>query len=345
MLCCGGSTTCAITTIMGCSSLQLSHEFDRSYLAWETVRLSRNPFFSNGTGTEGYWVGLCQSSRPLDQLLQLGNGAQSQARLFRYRGATAAGCARALQGEGSDLETMAEWSIELGAILGRLRCNLYKNPRPVLPPRNLPPGRGCRPLPPTTRAGRLAANAESARRRQPGAAAASTDPNHLRTTDQEAWDVVASLGKFGHPLVADFEQSAAQLPSGGRDAANSPGRPAPNPATRWPRRAVVVAPCVTQQRRPAGRCAGADPRCPPPPASRNIDPRRTWRRRHCPGSCQFADDQLEHTNLACQRVEHCASMSSLQLRVEDGDVVRLAQPVQPADALLGAWGFIGRGRS
>ena len=30
------------------------------------------------------------------------------------------------------------------------------------------------------------------------------DPNHLRTTDQEAWEVVESLGKFGHPLVREI---------------------------------------------------------------------------------------------------------------------------------------------
>ncbi|MCB0025894.1 MAG: hypothetical protein M9936_12515 [Caldilinea sp.] len=186
---------------------QLSHEFDRSYLAWETVRLSRNPFFSNGTGFEGYWVGLCQSSdAALDQLLQLGRGAlESQARLFRYREGYRRRLARALQGEGSDLEAMAEWSIELGAILGRLRCNLYKNPQAgTFRHETYRQVEGLPPIAYREEQDDLQQMYEVRDADNPAQPLLYVDPNHLRTTDQEAWDVVASLGKFGHPLVREI---------------------------------------------------------------------------------------------------------------------------------------------
>ena len=185
---------------------QLSHQFDRSFLAWETVRLSRNPFFSNGTGFEGYWVGLCQSSdAALDQLLQIGHETlDSQVRLFRYREGYRRRLLRALQGEGSDLEAMAEWSIELGAILGRLRCNLYRNQLAgTFRHETYRQVEGLPPISYHEEHDDLQQVYEVRDVDHPEQPRLYVDPNHLRTTDQEAWEVVEALGKFGHPLVRE----------------------------------------------------------------------------------------------------------------------------------------------
>jgi len=186
---------------------QLSHEFDRSYLAWETVRLSRNPFFSNGTGFEGYWVGLCQSpDAALDQLILIGRATlESQQRLFRYQQGYRRRLLRALQGEGGDLDALAEWSIELGAILGRLRCNLYKNAQAgTFRHETYRQVEGLPPIAYREEHDDLQQMYEVRDADNPSQPLLYVDPNHLRTTDQEAWEVVESLGKFGHPLVREI---------------------------------------------------------------------------------------------------------------------------------------------
>ncbi len=185
---------------------QLSHEFDRSFLAWETVRLSRNPFFSNGTGFEGYWVGLCPSpDAALDQLLQIGHATlDSQARLFRFRGGYRRRLLRALQGEGGDLEAMAEWSIELGAILGRLRCNIYREPQAgTFRSETYRQVEGLPPIAYRENQEDLQQTYEVRDADNPAQPLLYVDPHHLHTTDQEAWEVVRALGKFGHPLVRE----------------------------------------------------------------------------------------------------------------------------------------------
>jgi len=185
---------------------QLSHEFDRSFLAWETVRLSRNPFFSNGTGFEGYWVGLCPSpDAALDQLLQIGHATlDSQARLFRFRGGYRRRLLRALQGEGGDLEAMAEWSIEFGAILGRLRCNIYREPQAgTFRSETYRQVEGLPPIAYRENQEDLQQTYEVRDADNPAQPLLYVDPHHLHTTDQEAWEVVRALGKFGHPLVRE----------------------------------------------------------------------------------------------------------------------------------------------
>lgn len=185
---------------------QLSHQFDRPYLAWETVRLSRNPFFSNGTGFEGYWVGLCQSpDAALDQLILIGRSTlESQQRLFRYQQSYRRRLFKALQGEGGDLEAMAEWSIELGAILGRLRCNLYRNSQAdTFRHETYRQVEGLPPIAYHEEHDDLQQMYEVRDADNPGRPLLQIDPQHLRTTDQEAWEVVEALGKFGHPLVRE----------------------------------------------------------------------------------------------------------------------------------------------
>ena len=185
---------------------QLSHQFDQRYLAWETVRLARNPFFENGTGFEGYWVGQTGSAEEaLDQLLRVGRGAlDSQARLYRYQYRFRRTLMKTLYGESADLDALAEWSITLGAILGRLRCNLHRNPQADTFRRET--YRLVEGLPPIhyqTVGDDLQQVYEVRDAYHPSQPRLLVDPRQLRTTDQEAWQVAAALGKFGHPLVRE----------------------------------------------------------------------------------------------------------------------------------------------
>lgn len=185
---------------------QLSHQFDRRYLAWETVRLARNPFFEKGTGFEGYWVGDAASAEDaLDRLLQLGRGAlDSQTRLYRYQYSFRRRLMQALQGDSTDIDALAEWSITLGAILGRLRCTLHRNQ--VADAFRRETYRQVEGLPPIQYlevGDDLQQMYELRDADHPGQPRLLVDPAHLRTTDQDAWRVAAALGKFGHPLVRE----------------------------------------------------------------------------------------------------------------------------------------------
>jgi hypothetical protein len=192
----------------------LPHQFDQRYLAWETVRLARNPFFENGTGFEGYWVGQSASAEEtLQRLLDIGRDAlESQARLYRYQYRFRQQLMKTLHGESADPATLAEWSNTLGAILGRLRCNIYRNPLADSFRRET--YRQVEGLPPIRyhEVGEdLQQVYEIRDADHPPQPRLVVDPNHLRTTDQEAWQVAAALGKFGHPLVREVLLTKARL--------------------------------------------------------------------------------------------------------------------------------------
>ncbi len=185
---------------------QLSHQFDHRYLAWETVRLARNPFFENGTGFEGYWVGDAGSAEEaLDRLLRIGREAlDSQARLYRYQADFRRKLMKTLLGESADLDALMEWSVTLGALLGRLRCNIHRNPQAGEFRRET--YRQVEGLPPIRyheEGDDLQQAYEIRDADHPDQPRLLVDPNHLRTTDQEAWKVASELGKFGHPLVRE----------------------------------------------------------------------------------------------------------------------------------------------
>jgi hypothetical protein len=109
--------------------VQPSRRYERAYLAWETVRQVRNPYFNLGTGFEGYYVGLYQSPEAmLEQLLTIGHGMlASNERLYRHEYAFKAKLMKTLQGELNDPYAISVWSSLLGATLGRLRCHIYYN--------------------------------------------------------------------------------------------------------------------------------------------------------------------------------------------------------------------------
>lgn len=190
----------------GVPASQRSHRFDRPYLAWESVRLVRNPFFENGTGFEGYWIGKAGSAEEvLDALLHIGRDVlDSQARLYRYQQSFRRRLLNALCGESVDFDVLAEWAVTLGAILARLRCNLHHSPQADTFRRET--YRQVEGLPPIQyrEVGSDLQQAYEIRDADhPAHPRLLVDPKHLRTTDQEAWQVAAALGKFGHPLVRE----------------------------------------------------------------------------------------------------------------------------------------------
>jgi hypothetical protein len=185
---------------------QASHRFDRPYLAWESVRLVRNPYFENGTGMEGYWVGQTTASEEvLDGLLRIGHDAlNSQLNLYRYQSNFRRRLMSALREESVDLDVLTEWSVMLGAILGRLRCNIHRNAAADTFRRETYRQVEGLPLIQYHEVGNdLQQVYELRDADHPNGERLYIDPSHLRTTDQDAWQVAAAIGKFGHPLVRE----------------------------------------------------------------------------------------------------------------------------------------------
>lgn len=191
----------------------LSHQFDHRYLAWESVRLVRNPFFENGTGFEGYWVGVAGSAEEaLDRLLRIGREAlDSQARLYHYQDGFRRQLMKTLRGESANLDALVEWSIVLGAMLARLRCNIYGNMEGDTFRRET--YRQVEGLPPIQYyevGDELEQEYEIRDAENPSRPRLYVDPNHLRTNDREAWEVASALGKFGHPVVREVLRTHAK---------------------------------------------------------------------------------------------------------------------------------------
>lgn len=109
------------------SFAQRSRQFERAYLAWETVRNVRNPFFDGGTGFEGYYIGMCFSpEQMLENLLAIGHDLLAMnLRLYRSNPRFRSKLMKTLVGECNDLDAVDAWSTQFGAVLGRLRCNLH----------------------------------------------------------------------------------------------------------------------------------------------------------------------------------------------------------------------------
>ncbi len=187
-----------------------SRRFESAYLRWETVRKAQNPFFTEGTGFEGYFIGICQSSEAvLEQLLALGHAIlESITRQYRLEYGFRGQLMKTLHGEDSDIKAMEIWAAQLGAYLGRLRCNLIRNPQAehyrttiANTVDSLPRMRYAEvnhhieqtyTLPNESMAHHtMAINAQAVRR-----------------ADQDAWMVVDWIGRFGHPLVREFLRNA-----------------------------------------------------------------------------------------------------------------------------------------
>jgi hypothetical protein len=193
--------------------IQSSRQYDRPYLAWETVRRRRNPFFENGTGFEGYLIGVCRSpDEALEQILLVGQGMLDNIiRLHRSDHSFKSRLIKTLLGEAYYPKAVAEWSVQLGATLARLHCNLLQNPQADdfhaetyrivndLPPISYRPGDH-------TLKQAYVLESNGGRR----FVKAVVDLHMLKPLQQDAWLVAQSVGKFGHPLVREFTRYSAR---------------------------------------------------------------------------------------------------------------------------------------
>jgi len=184
-----------------------SGQFERHFLAWETVRKGQNPYFENATGFEGYLVGCCRSSsEALEQILGLSRDMlTSVSRLHRFDYRYQSRLLKTLTGELEDPAAMAEWSAQFGAALARLRCNVFCSRQVerfqsdtyqhvyLLPPINY-----------TNHEDGIEQLYVIEIPESPNSAKTFVDANTLNLPDQEAWLVAQSIGKFGHPLVREY---------------------------------------------------------------------------------------------------------------------------------------------
>ena len=188
--------------------VQKSRQYESSYLAWETVRKVRNPFFVDGTGFEGYYVGQGWSPEEIvEQVLQIGRYMlSSNLRLYRFNPQFRSRLMKTLRAEMSDPQAIEVWAAQFGAALGKLRCNLLTNAKArifqtgtykstySLPSMCYEPGKYSieqqYALP-------------SPRWDTPPRANLRLDALS-KPSDAEACLVVKSIGKFGHPLVRAY---------------------------------------------------------------------------------------------------------------------------------------------
>lgn len=184
-----------------------SRNFEAAYLAWETVRKARNPYFIEGTGFEGYFIGVYTSpDEMLARLLQLGHTLlDSNYRMYRFDSRFRSHLMDALVGEWLDYETLGVWSDLLGGMLARLRCNVHINEQALIfqaetyrMTSHLRPIAYC----PSDRTIRqsyvlpffLADHVQHI----------GLDLTALKPSDYDAGLVVDKIGCFGHPLVREF---------------------------------------------------------------------------------------------------------------------------------------------
>jgi len=184
-----------------------SSQYERHYLAWEEVRKGRNPFFENGTGFEGYFVGVCSSSEEaLQRILTINRELlENLSKLHRFETRFRSRLLKTLTGEvNNDYRAITEWSAEFGAVLARLRCNVRHNRQSDLFQAEtyqlvqwLPS---------------IQYSLKEHNIQEHYAVARVSDHSSkiivttamLKPTDQEAWLVAQSIGKFGHPLVREL---------------------------------------------------------------------------------------------------------------------------------------------
>lgn len=184
---------------------QISHDYmEKTYLAWETVRMRSNPYFETGTGFEGYLVGRCTSSEAaLEAILGINqNILDAIARLYRMESGFRSRLMKTLTREASDQKAIHIWSAYLGAELGRLRAQILIEPEAqefqrqtyriisMLPPMSFEESDHV--VTQTYAVGSLPV---------PQLPKMIVTPHILKPQQQDAWLVAENIGVFGHPLV------------------------------------------------------------------------------------------------------------------------------------------------
>lgn len=184
-----------------------SRRYEHAYLAWETVRNARNPFFVMGTGFEGYLINTCPSAdAALEKLIQMGHKMlESNCRLYRFDYSFKSRLMETIFGERSDHDTIKAWAALLGATLGRLRINTCRNIEAAeyqqqtyqlikyLPPIHYKEHDYAIEQEYTILPGE---NRPKSRAR--------INLNELKPCDHDAGRVIWSVGRFGHPLIREF---------------------------------------------------------------------------------------------------------------------------------------------
>lgn len=186
-----------------------SRNFNKPYLAWEMVRRRRNPYFQNGTGFEGYFIGIARTpEEALEQVLRIGEEMLiSILRLHRFDAGFRSRLMRTLIDELGDADAITEWATQLGATLARLRCNLLDNREAD----RFQEGtyRLVSRLPEieyvedqyTLRQIYLLNTVEMLPGEHFDTRRISVSLEGLPRAEQDAWMVARLVGKFGHPLV------------------------------------------------------------------------------------------------------------------------------------------------
>lgn len=177
---------------------------ERSYLAWEHVRLKSNPYFYKGTGLEGYLVGrYTQPEEALEAILTLGqNTLDAIGRLYRFEYGFRNHLMQSLfTGEG-DVAYIQIWSAYFGAMLGMLRAQILNNRDAqnfrahtydvvhLLPSIHY-----------DTVGNDVMQTYAIGAERTYGTGKINITAGVLPPQQQDAWIVVENIGKFGHPLV------------------------------------------------------------------------------------------------------------------------------------------------
>ncbi|MBZ0284251.1 MAG: hypothetical protein K8L97_26160 [Anaerolineae bacterium] len=185
--------------------IERSRRYEQPYRAWEVVRINRNPFFEVGTGFEGYYIGVCDSTdEVLEAVIKISHEILDRiARQFRMEYGFKAHLMQTLIGEQSDPKAMDIWSCELGATIARLRCNLQHNREADL--FRIETYRMTATLPPICYQERgnqitqMYSVGFPAHHQKP-----AVTMNNLNDSDQDAWLVAWSIGRFGHPLIREY---------------------------------------------------------------------------------------------------------------------------------------------
>jgi hypothetical protein len=183
----------------------VSHDqMEKAYLAWETVRKESNPYFEEGTGFEGYFVGRCSlPEAALEAILAINQHVlDAIARMYRLEYNFRSRLMKTLTRNASDSEAIHIWSSYLGAELGRLRAQIILEPDAQEFQRQtykiismLPPmvyHEVDHDVTQTYTVGSLPT---------PKLAKLSVNTHMLKPSQQDAWLVAQNIGVFGHPLV------------------------------------------------------------------------------------------------------------------------------------------------
>ncbi len=188
--------------------VQNSRQYEPSYLAWETVRKVRNPFFVDGTGFEGYYVGQYGSPEEIvEHLLQIGRYMlTSNCRLYRFNPLFRSRLMKTLCAEMSDPQAIEVWSAQFGAALGRLRCNLLTNARARYFQSGTYKSTYSLPTMRYEESDHIIEQQYTVPCPELGTPRCVTVrlESLSKPSDAEACRVVKSIGKFGHPLVREY---------------------------------------------------------------------------------------------------------------------------------------------